>query len=211
MKRSMKKFMATCAAVTAIAAVSSVSAMAADYTAENNSVKFTVPTADADTQMTVLVVPKDAEVTDENIYYIDQDATLADTALLKGDSLADGTYVVKVGYYKDGVFTISPEEFTVGEIKEDLVDVLLGNVVGADETINATDAQQVLKYYATGTAGFAADPYKLVAANVAGADTTINATDAQQILKYYATGSTTTRVGKTAKVNANYEVVEVVD
>lgn len=214
MKRSMKKFMVTCAAVSAIAAVASVSAMAeAVYTADGNSLTYGLPTADAGTQMTVLVVPKDAEVTDENIYYIDQAEALTGSALLKGDKLEDGTYVVKVGYTSGGEFAIQSEEFTLGEVipPVDTTDVLLGNVVGTDATINATDAQQVLKYYVTGTAGFAADPYKLVAANVAGTDATINATDAQQILKYYVVGSVTTNVGKTAKVNANYEVVEIVD
>jgi len=110
----MKKIFATIAAASAIAAVASVSAMAADYAAADNSVKYTVPTPDSDTQMTVLVVPKGAEVTDENIYYIDQDGTLSGTALLKGTALEDGTYVVKVGYYNGGVFTIVEDEFTVG-------------------------------------------------------------------------------------------------
>ncbi len=190
MKRSMKKFMATCAAVTAIAAVSSVSAMAADYTAENNSVKFTVPTADADTQMTVLVVPKDAEVTDENIYYIDQDATLADTALLKGDSLADGTYVVKVGYYKDGVFTISPEEFTVGEIKEDGVEILVGNVDG-NTRITTADATAVLKH----TAGAELlEGTNFTAAALCDGNKRISTADATNILKY-TSGDESTPVG----------------
>lgn len=155
MKRSMKKFMVTCAAVSAIAAVASVSAMAADYTADNNSVAYTVPTPDTDTQMTVLVVPKGAEVTDDNIYYIDQDGELSGNALLKGTELADGTYVVKVGYYKDGTFTIAEDEFTVGEKPEnpDKPTYTLGDV-NSDEVIDSQDSLLILEYEVGNISGF---------------------------------------------------------
>ena len=139
----MKKIFATIAAASAIAAVASVSAMAADYAAADNSVKYTVPTPDSDTQMTVLVVPKGAEVTDENIYYIDQDGTLSGTALLKGTALEDGTYVVKVGYYADGTFTIAEDEFTVGGSTDP--EYTLGDV-NADEMIDSQDAIMILEY-----------------------------------------------------------------
>ena len=207
MKRSIKKFVVTCAAVSAVAAVTSASAMAADYTAENNSVTFSVPTPDADTQMTALVMPKGAEVTGENIYYIDQNiGAVSGNALLKGESLADGTYVVKVGYYVGGEFAISEEEFVVGEI-ETLREILLGDVANP-AGINAIDAQQVLKYSATGEATFASDTDKLIAADVA-KPTGINTVDAQQILKYAATGAESQNVGKTAVVNADNNIVEI--
>lgn len=181
MKRSMKKFMVTCAAVSAIAAVASVSAMAADYTADNNSVAYTVPTPDAETQMTVLVVPEGAEVTDENIYYIDQDGTLSGNALLKGTELADGTYVVKVGYYKDGEFTIAEDKFTVGETSEnpDQPTYTLGDVNG-DEEIDSQDSLMVLEYEVgntdlTDTQKLAADTNK---------DEEVDSQDSLLILEY---------------------------
>ncbi len=184
MKRSMKKFMVTCAAVSAIAAVASVSAMAADYTAENNSVAYTVPTPDAETQMTVLVVPKGADVTDENIYYIDQDGTLSGNALLKGTELADGTYVVKVGYYKDGEFSIDEDEFVVGETPDqpdnpDQPTYTLGDV-NDDGEIDSQDSLSILEYEVgnsdlTDTQKLAADTNK---------DTEIDSQDSLLILEY---------------------------
>lgn len=175
MKRSIKKFMVTCAAVSAIAAVASVSAMAADYTADNNSVAYTVPTPDAETQMTVLVVPKGAEVTDDNIYYIDQDGTLSGSALLKGTELADGTYVVKVGYYKDGEFSIAEDEFVVGETSENPVQPTykLGDV-NSDGKVDVTDALLVAQK-AVGMKEF--DETQMAAADV-NKDKKVDVTDA---------------------------------
>lgn len=150
MKRSMKKFMTTCAAVTAIAAVASVSAMAAEYTAETNSATYAVPTPDQDTQMTVIVVPEDKvdAITDEDIYYINQDGTLSGNALLKGTELADGTYVVRVGYYEGGEFKIAEEKFTVGDV---IVNPPVGTTVkvgDADQNnrISTNDAAKVLSH-----------------------------------------------------------------
>ncbi len=183
MKRSMKKFMVTCAAATAIAAVASVSAMAADYSAENNSATYTVPTSDADTQMTVLVIPKDADgaVTDENIYYIDQDGTLSGTALLKGDSLADGTYLVKVGYYEGGTFKIAQEEFVVGEVTEKTT-VKIGDANGSN-SITAADGTAILKHVGEVAA---LEGSKFVAAARSNGNDTVTAADATAVLKYVA-------------------------
>ncbi len=207
----MKKFIVACAAVSAITAAAGMSAMAAEYNAENNSVAITVPAeAAADTQKTILVIPQDKEtsVTDADIYYINQDADLGTTALLKGDSLADGTYVVKIGYYKaDGTFAIANDSFTVGnDSPSDTHEVLMGDVTG-DSKINNADAQQVLRYEIKGSAGFASDPDKLIAADI-NADSKINNVDSQQILRYAIKGETKTNVGKTAVVNADGTVKE---
>ena len=173
----MKKIFATIAAASAIAAVASVSAMAADYAAADNSVKYTVPTPDSDTQMTVLVVPKGAEVTDENIYYIDQDGTLSGSALLKGTALADGTYVVKVGYYKSGVFTIAEDEFTVGGSTDP--EYTLGDITG-EGFIDSEDALLAMDYE-MGMCDL--DEVQLLAADT-NHDTWVDSQDAILILDY---------------------------
>lgn len=212
MKKSMKKFIVACAAVSAITVAAGVSAMAATYTADNNSVQFNnVPDADAGSQKTVLVIPADKKgnVAEEDILYINQDAALADTALLKGtEALGDGNYVVMVGYYKDGAFAISEDPFTIGDAPE-THEVLIGNVTSGDSLINATDGSQVLRYAADLTVPFAEDKDKVIAANVTKGDTIVNATDGNQILRYAADLQTDSNIGKIAVVNANYEVVEV--
>ncbi|MDO5397106.1 MAG: hypothetical protein Q4G33_04175 [bacterium] len=209
MKKSMKKFIVACAAVSAITVAAGMSAMAAEYTEANNSVKFNVPAGDADTQKTVLVIPTDKKgnVTEGDILYINQDAALADTALLKGtEKLADGKYVAMVGYYEGGEFKISEDEFTVGDVV-DTHEVLMGDVTNPMGTINSMDAQQVLKYAVSGTAGFASDADKMIAADVSN-PAGINSMDAQQILKYSVTGQAAQKVGMTAVVDANGNVVE---
>ena len=207
----MKKFIVACAAVSAITVAAGMSAMAAEYTAENNSVKFTVPAGDTDSQKTVLVIPKDKKgsVTDEDILYINQDAALADSALLKGTELKDGTYVVMVGYYNSGAFQIAEEEFTLGDVPGgDTREILMGDVTG-DGLIESTDAQQVMRYSVRGAsgAGFASDPDKLIAADVT-ADGLIESTDAQQIMRYSVRNNSTSKAGKTAVVDANNNIIE---
>lgn len=220
MKKSMKKFMVACAAVSAITVAAGMSAMAAEYSAETNTATYTVPAAKADTQMTILVIAQDkaAAPADADILYINQDAVggaVNGTAALKAveGGLADGTYLVKVGYYDEaGTFNIADDTFTIGDTPiQETHDVLIGDVVGTDGAINSTDAQQILRYTVKGTASFASDKDKLIAANVTKNDTEINSTDAQQVLRYSVKGSTSTNVGKIAKVDADYNVVEIVD
>lgn len=183
MKKSMKKFIVACAAVSAITVAAGISAMAAEYTEADNSVKFTVPAGDADSQKTVLVIPKDKKgsVKDEDILYIDQDAALKDTALLKGTELPKGDYLVMVGYYNNNTFTISEEVFNVGGGGDvpPVVEYTLGDV-NDDGVIDPADALLVLKYYIgedlTETQQLAADVTK---------DELIDPADALQILKYY--------------------------
>ena len=218
MKKSMKKFMVACAAASAIAVAAGMSAMAAEvtYNAENNSAPITVPAdAAAGPQKTVLVIPETAKnnVTDNNILYIDQGETLPADALLKAGTLADGKYLVMVGYYKaDNTFAISEDYFTIGGgapggDPSETHEVLMGDVTKPDGIINSMDAQQVLKYAVTGSAAFASNPDKLIAADVA-KPTVINSMDAQQILKYSVTGGPAQNVGKTAVVNADGTIVE---
>jgi len=152
MKKSMKKFMIACAAVSSIAIAAGMSAMAADisanYSADNNSIPVATPDGAADgTQMTVLVVPTDkkAAVTDADILYINQAAKgeLPATALLKGESLADGTYSVLVGYYDAaGAFAIAEDTFTIGEAAPEYT---LGDV-DDNGKINAADASKVISH-----------------------------------------------------------------
>lgn len=183
MKKSMKKFIVACAAVSAITAAAGMSAMAAEYNAENNSVAITVPAeAAVDTQKTILVIPQDKEtsVTDADIYYINQDADLGTTALLKGDSLADGTYVVKIGYYKaDGTFAIANDSFTVGN-DTPVKTILIGDV-DLNKRITTNDASKILAHTSK-VETLTGDPE--IAARKCDGNERITANDASEILKY---------------------------
>lgn len=226
MKSSMKKFFVTCAAVSAVSVCAAASAMAADFTQapaysddDTNTVKIVVPAdIDAAKQATVLVVPKDKvnEVTDEDILYINQGLTSDNgmtTLKLKGTSkLDDGTYTVKFGGYVGETFTLYSGDFTVGDAVTHTV--LLGDVVADFNTIDTADAQQVLRHAVRGSAAFSEDKDKLIAANVTAnvgvvEDTPIDTADAQQILRYAVRGTTTTNVGKTATVDAEYNVISI--
>ena len=151
MKKSMKKFMVACAAASAIAVAAGMSAMAAEvtYDAENNSAPITVPAdAAAGTQKTVLVIPETAKnnVTDNDILYIDQGETLPANALLKAGTLAEGKYLVMVGYYKEGgEFAISDDYFTIGSDVPPAPEYTLGDV-NADTEIDSQDALIILEY-----------------------------------------------------------------
>lgn len=184
MKRSMKKFMVACAAVSAITVAAGMSAMAATYDEATNTATYTVPAAADGTQMTVLVIPQDKEtnVADEDILYINQDATggtgVDGTAELKAGTLAKGTYLVKVGYYEGETFKIASETFKIGgETPEPIY--TLGDV-NADTEIDSKDALAVLKYE-TGDVDFTET--EQLAANV-NKDSEIDSKDALQILKY---------------------------
>jgi hypothetical protein len=202
MKKSMKKFMVACAAVSAMTAVAGMSAMAAEYSADTNTATYAVPAAADSTQMTVLVIPEGSKgsVQDSDILYINQDekgGAVNGTAALKGtDKLADGNYLVMVGYYDaDSTFKIAEDTFTVGDVNPG-VDVLIGDVNG-NKRIATDDATLVLQHTSgktvlTGT-GFAAAAY------CDGSNTRIATSDASEILKY-ASGKATDYVGKTVTV-----------
>jgi hypothetical protein len=203
MKRSMKKFMVACAAVSAMTVAAGMSAMAAEYSADTNTATYTVPTAADNTQMTVLVIPEGVKgnVQDSDILYINQDekgGAVNGTAALKTveGGLTDGTYLVMVGYYdSDNVFQIAEDSFTIGNANPG-VDVLIGDVNG-NKRIATDDATLVLQHTSgktvlTGT-GFAAAAY------CDGSNTRIATSDASEILKY-ASGKTTEYVGKTVTV-----------
>jgi hypothetical protein len=186
MKKSMKKFMVACAAVSAMTVAAGVSAMAAEYSADTNTATYTVPAATDSTQMTVLVIPEGAEnnVQDSDILYINQDAkggAVNGTAALKAvdGGLADGTYLVKVGYYDaDNVFRIAEDTFTVGNDTPTPA-YTLGDV-NADGEIDSQDALLILEYEVgakdlTDTQKLAADTNK---------DSDYDSQDALLILEY---------------------------
>jgi hypothetical protein len=204
MKKSMKKFMVACAAVSAMTAVAGMSAMAAEYNADTNTATYEVPAAADSTQMTVLVIPEGSKgsVQDTDILYINQDekgGAVNGTAALKGtDKLADGNYLVMVGYYdSDSTFKIAEDTFTVGDVNPG-VDVLVGDV-DQNGKITASDASAVLTYIATedgiteGTASF-------YAAAKSDNNDKITASDASAILVYIA-AEEHDYVGKTVTVN----------
>jgi len=212
MKKSMKKFMIACAAVSSIAIAAGMSAMAADisanYSADNNSIPVATPDGAADgTQMTVLVVPSDkkAAVTDADILYINQAAKgeLPATALLKGESLADGTYSVLVGYYNaENTFSIAEDTFTIGSAGGEGTDVLVGDV-NVDTRITSGDAGEILTFIADedgideGTVAW----YAAAFSNALN-DTRITSGDAGEILTYIA-DEFSESVGETVKVTLN--------
>ena len=188
MKKSMKKFMIACAAVSTVAVAAGMSAMAADisdkYDATNNSIVLSVP-ADADegTQATVLVVPTDkkAAVADADILYINQGEVGANnkegTVLLRGDSLADGTYSALVGYYKGDTFTIQEDTFTIGEAAPEYIK----GDANQDNKVNVRDASTIVQYVLgnkdlSGTAFLAADVTSPVG--------TVNLRDASRIVQF---------------------------
>lgn len=193
MKKSMKKFMVACAAASAIAVAAGMSAMAAEvtYNAENNSAPINVPTdAAADTQKTVLVIPEAAKnnVTDADILYINQDSTLPENALLKAGTLADGKYLVMVGYYNaDGAFAISEDSFTIGTVTP-AKEILVGDA-DQNKRITTNDAAKVLAH--TGKSITLTDDAEIAAAKSDG-NTRITTNDATEILMY------------TSKVPTNY-------
>jgi hypothetical protein len=188
MKRSMKKFMVACAAVSAMTVAAGMSAMAATYDEATNTATYALPDAAENTQMTVLVIPKDAQgnVGDEDILYINQDAQggtgVDGTAELKGTKLDDGTYLVMVGYYVDSDnFKIAEDTFTVGDAKEKRT-VMVGDA-NLSNTITAADATLILKH--TGKVQTLEGDALIAAARSNGNDSVTTA-DATAVVKYAA-------------------------
>lgn len=150
--RAFKALMAG-AVVGALSAVMTVSAFAA--TAEYADGKVAVSGLDtsATGQMTVLVVPAecwendvivDGSITNDNIYYIDQqantDAADAWASLgIKGGELEEGDYYVLVG--GDNVDSITAIKFTVGEDAQ----IKFCDVNG-DGTVDINDVTRLLRH-----------------------------------------------------------------
>lgn len=223
MKKSMKKFMVACAAVSAITVAAGMSAMAAaTYDSATNVAAYDLPEAADGTQMTVLVVNKDkvGNVADDDILYINQDVKggtgVDGTAELKAveGGLADGTYVALVGYYNaDGAFAIKTDnEFTIGNVNppvSDTHDVLLGDVI-VDGSIDTGDAQQILRQAVKKDADFAKTSDGMIAGDVI-VDGSIDTGDAQQVLSYAVKKTSSSKAGQIAKVNADGTVAEYVE
>lgn len=158
---------------------------AAVYTAETNRASVTGAwdangAVEAGDQVTVAVIAKDADPTDgANYYYINQDefkaegfSMLTDMGL-KGSELAEGTYLVKIGYTDCTAPYVY--EFTVGGAPK----IVYGDVDGV-AGVTATDAATVLKHASEVSL---LDEALRPAADVDGV-AGITATDAATILKY---------------------------
>jgi hypothetical protein len=200
MKNSIKKFVLACAAVTAVTAVSAT-AMAADlgkdaYDATTNSVAVTLPTGiDTTKEATVLVLSGKSitdEFTEADILYVNQEtggdfdgdetAGTETLKLLGENALADGTYTVAIGYYKDGAFAIQEDTFTLGEAP---TPAYTKGDVDNNTRINASDAVMIINAF-NGDVELT-DTQKL-AADVDGNER-INASDAVAIINYFNNGS----------------------
>lgn len=118
--KALKKALLACATVGALSAVVATSAFAATYDKDTGKVSTEKDLSTYTGQMTVLVIEKGADekeggIVAEDILYIDQTEAAAGIFQgmgVKGGSLANGTYVVKIG--GENVDAILTEEFTVG-------------------------------------------------------------------------------------------------
>lgn len=130
----MKKLFLTCAAVVGISAVFAANAFAADPIVNDAGFSKTEGTYSVKSdlsaytgQMTILIIPEsiytsNAEIKDEDIYYIDQTAAPASgskifqsVGILGGTTLKEGTsYIVKIGGENIAESGIIVEKFTVG-------------------------------------------------------------------------------------------------
>lgn len=149
--KALKKALMACAAVGALSAVMATSAFAATYS--DGKVSATTDLSGYTGQMTVLVLAKGADadgITSDEILYIDQVEAGADIFQnmgVKGGTLANGDYVVKIG--GDNVEEIIVEEFKVGGYK--FADVNADNAVDADDVtrlLRHTTNAEPLKYTA---------------------------------------------------------------
>jgi len=150
----MKMFKKVIAITAALAAASSLSAVAladdftATYDAEADTVSVTDLTATFSDQITVVIVPDGAEsITSDNIYYINQsDSTdmLTDMGVIAG-SIVEGTYEVRIGCSEGQIYTA---KFTVGG---ETPEYPLGDA-NLSGDVTAADAAVVLSRAASGIA-----------------------------------------------------------
>ncbi len=139
MKKFTKTFMAV-AAVTAVSAAMSVSAMAMSAKYEDGTVTLTDVNSTG-TSQTLLVLSKDDTVTSENVdivKQIDQKDDSTSFASVPVGTLADGTYYVRIGG-TDG--SLQRATFVVGDVQPggETKKIIVGDA-NLDNSINAADA-----------------------------------------------------------------------
>lgn len=159
----MKKLFLTCAAVVGISAVFAANAFAADPIVNDAGFSKTEGTYSVKSdlsaytgQMTILIIPEsiytsNAEIKDEDIYYIDQAAAPASgskifqsVGILGGTTLKEGTsYIVKIGGENIAESGIIVEKFTVAKTATETHQ--WGDVNDDGET-NSDDAMEILYY-----------------------------------------------------------------
>lgn len=185
MKKSMKKAILTGAAVAAVMAAMSATAMAAtlgDDGVVTLDPATTLPTA-VGSQATVLVLKPgtvDTAVTETDIVFIDQWTQVEGVApVIKVDKtkLADGEYIIKLG--GEGVNTIVSDKFTVGT-EEPGDEYKLGDATG-DSKVDSRDSLAILKHV-VGTTEIV-DATRLKAADC-DKNTKIDSRDSLDILNY---------------------------
>lgn len=183
--KALKKALLACATVGALSAVVATSAFAATYDKDTGKVSTEKDLSTYTGQMTVLVIEKGADekeggIVAEDILYIDQTEAAAGIFQgmgVKGGSLANGTYVVKIG--GENVDAILTEEFTVGGTKI----IQLGECDGEKAAVDVGDALAILKHSA-GTELLTGD--NLIAAECDGEKAAVDVGDALAVLKHSA-------------------------
>lgn len=149
MKKSLKKAFLTCAAVAAVMAAMSASAMAASIADDGTvTLEKQLPVADGK-EATILVIPSDVDdtaVKDSDILYINQETKGADTfKSFKVDTsklTAGKTYTIKLGGQE--ATAIEKDTFTYkgGPVE----DIVYGDVTGEGD-VKVNDAVKIVDYY----------------------------------------------------------------
>lgn len=184
--KNLKKIVAVLLSMTAIA---STTAFATEATYKDGTASLALAegdiTAAANDQLTVVIVPKNAEsINSGNIYYINQGAFEAEfTAILADMKVKDGfgeakDYEVRIGgVKKDGNYAVETFYF-----KADEPTVLYGDVTGDGKLINAQDLAY-LKRHLSKWDGYGQEDINYAAANVA-EDNLVNAKDLAYLKRY---------------------------
>ena len=162
----MKKLFLTCAAVVGISAVFAANAFAADPIVNDAGFNKTEGTYSVKSdlsaytgQMTILIIPEsiytsNAEIKDEDIYYIDQTAAPASgskifqsVGILGGTTLKENTsYIVKIGGENIAESGIIVEKFTVAKTATGTKITRLYGDVNGDEFVDTDDAIEIICY-----------------------------------------------------------------
>ena len=147
MKKFTKTFMAV-AAVTAVSAAMSVSAMAMSAEYDNGTVTLK-DVKSTGTSQTLLVLSQDDTVTSENVdivKQIDQKDDSTSFASVPVGTLADGTYYVRIGG-TDG--SLQTATFTVGGVQPggETKEIVIGDVNDKDG-VNGADSTMMARYIA---------------------------------------------------------------
>ncbi len=189
--KNMKKIIAVLMSLTAITMTTSAFAAEGKGTATYDEGAVTLsaeglPT-DANTQLTVVIVPTglgEKAITSGDIYYINQgaageefNAIIAEMKVKDGADFATNTYEVRIGgaltddYY---VYTITGEEAE---------EILYGDVNG-NGSVNALDVRDLKRHLASWE-GYEADVLNMAAADVNG-NGSANALDVRDIKRHLA-------------------------